>query len=210
MGQHRPRIPARRRLSSCWRAWLCRGLARLRRRGPGFWPARPRLGCRGLARLRLRLAIRQLLLHGGRAQAAEHRGLGDPQPAGDLAVGSAPGPPPGRVLPGAAGQLAGPSRSPHQPGGPLPQRPVMQRGHVVLGQPRHRGHRPAAEAELPAHRHRDVAQSGVGGGVAGQHHRSGQDPGGAVAVRAMQQAGVGHALQDGRGGWGHASILPHI
>ena len=129
VGQHRPRIPAglravrsRRRRAARPGRQVSRGQrdqlaggrepgSRRRTRLRGG--PRLRLRRRGPARLRLRLAGGQLLLHGGRAQAAEHRGLGDAQPAGDLAVGGAPGPPPGRLLPGVPGQLAGPARSPH-------------------------------------------------------------------------------------------------
>ena len=83
----------------------------------------------------------------------------------------------------------------------------MQRGDVVLGQPHHRGDRPAAEPKLAQHRHGHVPHPGVPGRVAGQQRRSGADECHAVMLGAAQVPGVGHALQDGRSGWRHAIIL---
>jgi translation initiation factor IF-2 len=143
----------------------------------------------GRRRLAFRPGAGQLLLHGGRAQAAEHRGLGDPQPAGDLAVRSPLRPPPGRLLPVACGQLAGPSPLAYQPGHPLAQCPVMQRRDVVLGQPHHRCDRPAAEPELAQHRHGHVPHPRVPGRVAGQQRRSGADERHAVMLVAAQVPG---------------------
>ena len=56
---------------------------------------------------------------------------------------------------------AGPAPRPDQPGGPLPLRPLVQRGHVVRRQPQRRRDLRAGEPDLPQRGHRDVPHGGI-------------------------------------------------
>ncbi len=221
MQQHRPRIPAGQRaasdpglpgarrprqlpparadqlsrrgaLSSRRRGPVSRGprrRPRLRLRLAGLQPGRCGLAC--LRLLAFRPAIRQLLLHCGPGQPPAHRGAVHAQPPGDLSVAVSLGAPPPGPRPRRLSQLARPAAVAHDPGQAFPQRPAMQRGHVVLGQAHHGRHRLAAEAQLAQHRHR-------------------HDESHAVMLGAVQILRLGHALQDGRGGRHHARTLPSI
>ena len=108
-------------------------------------PARRQDGNRGVLQ-------RQLASHLGRAGPPQHRGLLHPQPAGDLRVphpGRAPRP---GLFPVLLRYRARAAPRPDQPGGPLPLRPLVQRGHVVRRQPQRRRDLRAGETDLPQRR----------------------------------------------------------
>ena len=158
MQQHRARIPRRHHPAAASRGTAA-GPGRSRRARlvrPGLLiPGRPRPGRRPPGRLffprgrfpaRRRLLIpgsrfsgRQLALHAGRAETAQHRRLVHPQPARDLRIPHPRRPPRPRPLPRRLAGLPRPSRRPDQRGRPLSQRPLVQRGHVARSQPQHPG-----------------------------------------------------------------------
>ena len=160
--------------------------------------------------LRRRLLQRQLALRAGGAEPPQHGGLIHPQAAGDLRIADPRRPPFPRPLPRARIQLARPAPRPDHPAGPLPQRPVMQRRHVVHRQAHHRGHRLPAIAQLPQHRHRHVPRPGIPVRVPEQQPRPGEDQRLAVRADAAQVPRVRHALQDGSRCRHHTGILPEI
>ena len=149
----------------------------------------------------------QFVLHAGRAEMTQHRGLAHPQAAGDLRVPRPGRPPFPRPPPRARLRRAGPAPRPDQPAGALPQHPLVQRRHVVHGQPRRRGHRLPGVAQLPQRRHRHVPRRGVIVPVPEQQHRPGEDQRLAVCAEVVQVPRIRHAFQDGSGSGRHAPIL---
>ena len=164
------------------------------------------LAWRGLPGLVLR-PPGQFILHAGRAEMTQHRGLAHPQAAGDLRVPHPSRPPFPRPRPRARLRRAGPAPRPDQPAGALPQRPLVQRRHVVHGQPRRRGHRLTGVAQLPQRRHRHVPCCGVIVPVPEQQHRPGEDQRFTVCAEAVQVPRIRHAFQDRSGSGRHAPIL---
>ena len=204
-GRHDPRLRPRHQ------RWRHRLLLVWLRHGLRFRPRRLVLPARRRATRSGSFVQLQLALHPGRAELLQHRGLLHPQPAGDLRVPHplpAPRPGPLPVLPG---HRAGPAPRPDQPGGPLPLRPLVQRGHVVRGQPQRRRHLRAGETELPQRRHRDVPHPGITVGEPEQRGLPGEDPRHPVRAQHPQVSSFRHALQDGRrGGRRHTPIVPLV
>ena len=209
MQQHRPRVPGRDS-----RRPQAGGLR------PGAGLSGPRPGClcrlrgpgsRGLrlsdGRLRLRRG-RQRLLHVRPAQPAQHRGLVHPQPPRDLGVPHPGRPPRPRLLPRRLAGLPGPAWLADQARRPLPQRPLVQRRHIIRRQPHHCGDRRAAVPQLPQRRDRDVPHRRVVLGVPEQLPRPGEDHRLAAAVQEVQVTCIRHAIQDGSSGSRHTPTLP--
>ena len=80
---------------------------------------------------------------------------------------------------------------------PVPQRPLVQRRHVIRRQPQHRGDLRAAEPQLPQRRHRDVPHRGVVLGEPEQRRRPGEDHRLPVRAQPCRSRSFRHALQDG-------------
>ena len=94
--------------------------------------------------------------------------------------------------------VRGPAPRPDQPGGPVPLRPLVQRGHVVRRQPQRRRDLRTGEPDLPQRRHRDVPHGGVGVCEPEQRGLPGEDPRHPVRAQNPQVSSFWHALQDGR------------
>ena len=103
------------------------------------------------------------------------------------------GPAPTRPRPVSRGRPARPDQRRRA----LPQRPLVQRGHVVRRQPRHRGDASLAELQLPEHRHRHVPASPCrprGTGTAAPTRRKSSSP-------RRCPGGAGHAARACHPGW---------
>ena len=154
---------------------------------------------------------RQRVLDVRPAQPPQHRGLVHPQPWGDLRVPHPGRPPLPRPLPR---RLAGSRRTAPPPGPARPSPPAAPAGAAW---PRNSG-------SAPAPRRRPARETPAGAAPPPRRaasprrlQRTGTAPPGPgedrrlpAAVQAVQVTRVGHAVQDGSGGGGHAAILPRF